>query len=72
MFSEQEVKAFNLGSRMASTDFSMTDNPFASVQPRLARKWMEGFLSASALRNRFSQQMSGARALADTFLRSAG
>ena len=49
MFSDLEDRAFLLGRRMAGTAFSMDDNPFANLQPRLARKWLDGFVSETAL-----------------------
>jgi hypothetical protein len=49
MFSDLEDKAFLLGRRMAEATFSMDDNPFANLQPRLARKWLDGFVSENAL-----------------------
>jgi hypothetical protein len=44
MFSDLEHRAFQLGRRMAETAFSIDDNPFANLQPRLARKWIDGFV----------------------------
>jgi hypothetical protein len=49
MFSDMEHRAFLLGRRMAETAFSMDDNPFAHLQPRLARRWLDGFVSENAL-----------------------
>ena len=49
MFSDLEHKAFLLGRRMAETAFSMDDNPFANLQPRLARRWLDGYVSENAL-----------------------
>lgn len=49
MFSDLEDKAFLLGRRMAETAFSMDDNPFANLQPRLARRWLDGYVSENAL-----------------------
>lgn len=49
MFSDQEDKAFALGRRMAEAAFSMDDNPFTNLQPRLARRWLDGFVSENAL-----------------------
>ena len=49
MFSAQEDKAFALGRRMAEAGFSMDDNPFTNLQPRLARRWLDGFVSENAL-----------------------
>jgi hypothetical protein len=50
MFSEQERKAFQLGRRMADAEFSVQDNPFTIVNPRLAVQWLQGFVAANALR----------------------
>jgi len=49
MFSDLEHKAFLLGRRMADTAFSMDDNPFTNLQPRLARRWLDGYVSENAL-----------------------
>ena len=49
MFSDLEDRAFSLGRRMAEAAFAMDDNPFANLQPRLARKWLDGFVSENAL-----------------------
>ena len=49
MFSDQEDRAFSLGRRMAEAAFTMEDNPFANLQPRLARRWLDGFVSENAL-----------------------
>jgi hypothetical protein len=49
MFSNQEDRAFGLGRRMAEAAFSMDDNPYANLQPRLARRWLDGFVSENAL-----------------------
>jgi len=49
MFSDQEDRAFALGRRMAEAAFSMDDNPYANLQPRLARRWLDGFVSENAL-----------------------
>jgi len=49
VFSDLEDKAFTLGRRMAEAAFSMNDNPFANLQPRLARRWLDGFVSENAL-----------------------
>jgi hypothetical protein len=48
MFSDLENRAFLLGRRMADAAFSMDDNPFANLQPRLARKWVDGFVFENA------------------------
>jgi len=49
MFSDLEDRAFLLGRRMAEAAFAMDDNPFANLQPRLARRWLDGFVSENAL-----------------------
>lgn len=49
MFSEQERKAFELGRRMAQAEFSLHDNPFTVVNPRLAVQWLHGYVAANAL-----------------------
>jgi hypothetical protein len=49
MFTDLEHRAFLLGRRMAEAAFSMDDNPFAQLQPRLARRWLDGFVSENAL-----------------------
>jgi hypothetical protein len=49
MFSDLEHRAFVLGRRMAEAAFTMEDNPFAHLQPRLARRWLDGFVSENAL-----------------------
>jgi hypothetical protein len=49
MFSDLEHRAFVLGRRMAEAAFSMEDNPFEHLQPRLARRWLDGFVSENAL-----------------------
>ncbi|MCL4802468.1 MAG: hypothetical protein KJ025_22965 [Burkholderiales bacterium] len=48
MFSDLEDRAFLLGRRMAAATFSIDDNPFAQLQPRLARKWLDGFVSENS------------------------
>lgn len=50
MFAEQERQAFDLGRRMAEADFSLQDNPFPQIAPRLAVQWAHGFFAANALR----------------------
>ncbi|NJN40035.1 MAG: hypothetical protein HC807_03060 [Gammaproteobacteria bacterium] len=52
MFNDLEDKAFLLGRRMAEAAFSMDDNPFTNLQPRLARKWLDGFVSENAFHNK--------------------
>ncbi len=54
MFSDLEDRAFVLGRRMAEAAFLMDDNPFANLQPRLARKWLDGFVSANAMHSKAS------------------
>lgn len=49
MFSERERSAFDLGHRMAEAGFSLEDNPFARLNPRLATQWARGFLGSSTL-----------------------
>ncbi len=49
MFSEQERSAFELGRRMAQAAFTVEDNPYDRLNPRLARRWMSGFLGSRAL-----------------------
>jgi hypothetical protein len=48
MFSDLEDRAFLLGRRMAEAAFSMDDNPYTNLQPRLARKWVDGFVYENA------------------------
>lgn len=50
MFSDQERRAFELGRRMALTEFGFNDNPFLGVHPRLAHQWQQGYVGANALR----------------------
>jgi len=52
VFSDLEDRAFLLGRRMAEAAFTMDDNPFANLQPRLARKWLDGFVSETALHSK--------------------
>lgn len=52
MFNDQEDRAFLLGRRMAETAFTMDDNPFTNLQPRLARKWLDGYVSENAFHNK--------------------
>lgn len=52
MFSDLEDRAFLLGRRMAEAAFSMDDNPFTNLQPRLARKWLDGYVSENALHSK--------------------
>lgn len=49
MFSDQERSAFELGQRMAGAGFSLHDNPFARLHPRLAMQWSRGYQGWSAL-----------------------
>jgi len=45
MFADQERHAFDLGRRMSKANFSLQDNPFARIHPRLAVQWQHGFLA---------------------------
>ena len=36
MFADRERQAFDLGRRMSKARFSLEDNPFARIHPRLA------------------------------------
>jgi hypothetical protein len=54
VFSDLEDRAFLLGRRMAETAFTLDDNPFANLQPRLARRWLDGFVSETALHSKTS------------------
>lgn len=49
MFADQERQAFDLGRRMSKADFSLQDNPFARIHPRLAVQWQHGFLGAHTI-----------------------
>jgi hypothetical protein len=49
MFSERERSAFDLGHRMAAAGFSLEDNPFTRLNPRLATQWARGFLGSTTL-----------------------
>ena len=49
MFADQERQAFELGRRMALADFSLEDNPFVRIHPRLAVQWTHGFFASNAL-----------------------
>lgn len=59
MFADQERQAFDLGRRMAEADFSLQDNPFAQIAPRLAAQWAHGFFAANALRGISSAMSRG-------------
>ncbi|MCC6610110.1 MAG: hypothetical protein IT515_10645 [Burkholderiales bacterium] len=65
MFSDLEHRAFLLGRRMSGAAFSLDDNPYTQLQPRLARKWLDGFVYENAfLRHvgRPASEVHGARA----------
>jgi hypothetical protein len=49
MFTDQERKAFDLGRRMSKANFSLQDNPFAHIHPRLAVQWQHGFLAVQTI-----------------------
>jgi hypothetical protein len=51
MFAELERKSFELGQRMAEKGFGYDDNPYNSVQPRLAAKWDQGFAATCAIQS---------------------
>jgi hypothetical protein len=59
MFAEQERQAFDLGRRMAEADFSLQDNPFTQILPRLAVQWAHGFFAANALQSISSAMSRG-------------
>lgn len=59
MFSEQERQAFDLGRRMAEADFTLQDNPYARISPRLAVQWTHGFFAANALHGLSSAMARG-------------
>jgi hypothetical protein len=48
-FADHERKAFDLGRRMSTAQFSLQDNPFAHIHPRLAVVWQHGFFAAHVL-----------------------
>jgi len=50
MFADQERQAFDLGRRMAEANFTLEDNPFVRIHPRLATQWAHGFFAANALK----------------------
>jgi hypothetical protein len=50
-FADQERQAFELGRRMSEAKFSLQDNPFERVSPRLAVQWQHGFSASHALQN---------------------
>jgi hypothetical protein len=60
MFADQERQAFDLGRRMAKADFSLEDNPFARIHPRLAVQWTHGFFATNALRGLSAAMAHGA------------
>jgi hypothetical protein len=49
MFADQERHAFDLGRRMSKANFSLQDNPFTQIHPRLAVQWQYGFLAAQTI-----------------------
>jgi hypothetical protein len=49
MFADQERQAFDLGRRMSKANFSLQDNPFARIHPRLAVRWQHGFLAVHTI-----------------------
>lgn len=51
MFADLERKSFELGQRMAEKGFGYGDNPYNSVQPRLATKWDQGYAAACAMQS---------------------
>lgn len=51
MFAEQERQAFDLGRRMSKANFSLQDNPFTRIHPRLAVRWQHGFLAVHTIRS---------------------
>jgi hypothetical protein len=51
MFADLERKSFELGQRMAEKGFAYSDNPYNSVQPRLAAKWDQGFAASCAMQS---------------------
>ncbi|MCZ7563738.1 MAG: hypothetical protein M5U08_07960 [Burkholderiales bacterium] len=65
MFNDLEDRAFRLGRRMAVATFSIEDNPFAQLQPRLARKWLDGFVSQNSLLGKIGRLRRGARGALD-------
>jgi len=65
MFSDQERRAFDLGHRMAQADFALQDNPFLGVHPRLSNQWLQGFVTANALRG-LTSALSRPRLVAGT------
>jgi hypothetical protein len=65
MFSEQEHRAFELGRRMARAEFSLQDNPYTGLHPRLANQWLQGFVGDNALRG-LTSALSRPRLVAGT------
>jgi hypothetical protein len=51
MFADQERQAFDLGRRMSEANFSLQDNPFERIHPRLAVQWQHGFFATHVLQN---------------------
>ena len=51
MFADQERQAFDLGRRMSRANFSLEDNPFTRIHPRLAMQWQHGFFAVHVLQN---------------------
>jgi hypothetical protein len=50
-FADQERQAFDLGRRMSEANFSLQDNPFERIHPRLSVNRQHGFLAAHVLQN---------------------
>ena len=50
-FADQERQAFELGCRMSEAKFSLQDNPFERIAPRLAVQWQHGFFASQVLQN---------------------
>lgn len=65
MFCDQERRAFDLGRRMAAAEFALQDNPYSGVHPRLANQWLQGYVSANALRG-LTSALSRPRLVAGT------
>ena len=65
MYVDHERRAFELGRRMAHAEFSIQDNPFTGVHPRLASQWLQGFVGANALRG-LTSALSRPRLVAGT------
>ena len=58
-FANQERQAFDLGRRMSEANFSLQDNPFAHIHPRLATQWQQGFFATHVLQNLSAGLASG-------------